>query len=91
MGSKAVIDSASGAERYFTHGRKAVPEGVEAIVNYKGPVGDIIAALASGLQVAFGYVGAHDSDEFHKNAHFIHITHASIAEGKPHSLVSFEY
>ncbi len=91
MGSKSVIDSASGNERYFTHGRKAVPEGVEAIVNYKGPVADIVATLASGVQVAFGYVGAHNLGEFQKNAQFIDITHASIAEGKPHSLVSFEY
>ncbi len=91
MGSKAVIDSASGKERYFTHGRKAVPEGVEAIVHYKGSVGDIVATIASGLQVAFGYVGARTISEFQKNAQFIHITHASIAEGKPHSLVSFEY
>jgi IMP dehydrogenase len=88
MGSKSVIDGASGAERYFTHGRKAVPEGVEAIVNYKGPVAEIIATLASGLQVAFGYVGARDLPEFRTNAHFIRITHASIAEGKPHSLIS---
>jgi len=91
MGSKAVIESASGAERYFTHGRKAVPEGVEAIVNYKGPVGDIVSTLSSGLQVAFGYVGARTVGEFHKRAHFTHITYASIAEGKPHSLVAFEY
>jgi IMP dehydrogenase len=91
MGSKAVIEGASGAERYFTHGRKAVPEGVEAIVDYKGPVADIVATLSSGLQVAFGYVGAHDMKEFRKNAQFIRITHASIAEGKPHSLVAFEH
>ncbi len=91
MGSKSVIEGASGAERYFTHGRKAVPEGVEAIVNYKGPVSEIIATLASGLQVAFGYVGAHDLAEFRKNAQFIRITHASIAEGKPHSLVDFQH
>ena len=90
MGSKSVIEGASGAERYFTHGRKAVPEGVEAIVDYKGPVADIVAGLASGLQVTFGYVGARDSAEFRKNAHFIRITHASIAEGKPHSLVSIQ-
>ena len=32
MGSKSVIESAAGKERYFTHGRKAVPEGVEALV-----------------------------------------------------------
>ena len=91
MGSRSVIEGASGAERYFTHGRKAVPEGVEAIVHYKGPVSEIVATLASGLQVAFGYVGAKTMTEFRKNAHFIRITHASIAEGKPHSLAHIEH
>lgn len=90
MGSAAVIKSASGAERYFTHGRKAVPEGVEAIVPYKGPVADIVATLASGLQVAFGYAGARDLAEFQKKAQFIRITHASIAEGRPHSLAEIQ-
>src|SRR3989338_8091298 len=86
MGSEAVIKSASGAERYFTHGRKAVPEGVEALVPYKGPVGEIIATLASGVQVGMGYVGARTISEFEKKAQFIRITHAAIIEGKPHSL-----
>jgi len=90
MGSAAVIKSASGAERYFTHGRKAVPEGVEAIVPYKGPVADVVATLASGLQVAFGYAGARDLPDFQKKAQFIRITHASIAEGKPHSLAEIQ-
>ncbi|MDP3646353.1 MAG: IMP dehydrogenase [bacterium] len=86
MGSAAVIKSASGRERYFTHGRKAVPEGVEALVPYKGPLADVVATLASGVQVGMGYVGARTIREMQKKAQFIHITHASIAEGKPHSL-----
>lgn len=86
MGSVSVIKSASGSERYFTHGRKAVAEGVEALVPYKGPVSEVIATLASGLQVGMGYAGAKTISEFHKKAEFIRITHASIAEGKPHSL-----
>jgi IMP dehydrogenase len=86
MGSEAVIKSASGSERYFTHGRKAVPEGVEAMVLYKGPVAEIVATLASGVQVGMGYVGAKTIPEFEKKAQFIRITHAAIAEGKPHSL-----
>jgi IMP dehydrogenase len=90
MGSKSVIDSAAGKERYFTHGRKAVPEGVEALVPYKGPVAEIIASMASGIQVGMGYAGAKTIPEFHKKAQFIRITHASIAEGKPHSLSSIE-
>ena len=86
MGSKSVIQSAAGRERYFTHGRKAVPEGVEALVPYKGPVAEIVADISSGLQVGMGYVGARSLSEFHKKAKFIRITNASIAEGKPHSL-----
>lgn len=88
MGSEAVIKSASGSERYFTHGRKAVPEGVEAFVPYKGPVSEIVASLASGVQVGMGYVGAKTITEFEKKAQFIRITHAAIAEGKPHSLAT---
>lgn len=86
MGSQSVIKSASGSERYFTHGRKAVPEGVEALVPCKGPLREIVASLASGLQVGMGYVGARNFAEFQKKVTFIRITHASIAEGKPHSL-----
>jgi len=88
MGSKSVIEGAAGNERYFTHGRKAVPEGVEAIVSYKGPVDDVVATLASGIQVGMGYVGARTLKEFPKKAKFIRISGASIAEGKPHSLDS---
>ncbi len=88
MGSEAVIKSASGKERYFTHGRKAVPEGVEAIVEYKGPVAEVVASLMSGVQVGMGYVGAKTIPEFEKKAQFIRITHAAIAEGKPHSLAA---
>ena len=86
MGSKSVIESAAGKERYFTHGRKAVPEGVEALVPYKGPVADIVATLTSGVQVGMGYAGARTLKEFHNKARFIRITSASIVEGKPHSL-----
>ena len=86
MGSEAVIKSAAGAERYFTHGRKAVPEGVEALVPCRGPVADVVATLASGIQVGMGYVGARNLPEFHRKAEFVRVTSASIVEGKPHSL-----
>lgn len=90
MGSRAVIESASGSERYLTNGRKAVPEGVEALVPCKGPVSEIVASLASGVQVGMGYVGARTITEFQKKAEFIRITHMSMLESRPHSLASFE-
>lgn len=86
MGSKSVIESAAGKERYFTHGRKAVPEGVEALVPYRGPLAEVVATLVSGVQVGMGYVGARDLKEFPKRTKFVRITAAAIAEGKAHSL-----
>jgi IMP dehydrogenase len=86
MGSRAVIESISGSERYLTKGRKAVPEGVEALVPYKGSVVAIVAELVSGVQVGMGYVGARSIPELQKKAQFIRISHASLSESKPHSL-----
>jgi len=86
MGSRAVIESISGSERYLTKGRKPVAEGVEALVRYKGPVADIVAELTSGVQVGMGYLGAKTIAELQKKAEFIQITQASLTEGKPHSL-----
>ncbi len=86
MGSKAVIESSSGKERYLTQGRKAVPEGVEALVPCKGPVADVVATLASGIQVGMGYLGAKTIADMQKKAQFVRITHASATEGRPHSL-----
>ena len=89
MGSRTVIESRSGAERYFTKGRVAVPEGVEGLVPYHGPVADVCAELASGVQVAMGYVGARTICDLQKRARFVRISSASVRENGPHSLVTF--
>src|SRR3989344_2655571 len=83
MGSEAVIKSAAGAERYFTHGRKAVPEGVEALVPCRGPVADVAAGLASGVQVGMGYVGARIPPNFGRRADFARPPSPFISEGTP--------
>lgn len=87
MGSLSVLNENNSSDRYLVEGRKAVPEGVEGLVPYKGPVGDIIASLMSGVQVAMGYVGADNISEFQKRAQFVRITPASMQESKPHTLV----
>ncbi len=89
MGSRAVIASYSGGERYLTKGRFAVPEGVEGLVPYRGPLSGVVAELASGVQVSMGYVGARTLAEFRKRARFVRVTHASILENRPHSLLSY--
>lgn len=88
MGSREVMEGGRVADRYFTKGRKAVPEGVDGYVAYRGSVADVIAELTSGVQVAFGYVGARTLTEFHERARFVRVTPATHGENGPHSLVA---
>lgn len=86
MGSRAVIESTSGQGRYLTKGRKAVAEGVEALVPLRGSLEELVGELSSGIQVAMGYVGARTILEFQKKARFIRVSGATLTENGPHSL-----
>lgn len=63
-----------------------VPEGVEGIVSYCGPLQKLHQELISGLRVGMGYCGAHNIKDLHKNTEFIRITQASLRESYPHDL-----
>lgn len=88
MGSKAVLNSRKSkvGDRYLGKEDEAVAEGVQALVEYKGSVLDIIKQLKGGLQVAMGYVGAKTIKEMHKKAKFVFITKAGVRESQPHNL-----
>jgi IMP dehydrogenase len=63
-----------------------VPEGVEAMVEYKGSVVDIIRQLAGGLRSGLSYCGASTIPEMQKNAVFIRMTTAGYMESMPHDV-----
>ena len=63
-----------------------VPEGVEAMVSYKGSVVDIIRQLVGGLRSGLSYCGAKTIAEMQKNAKFIKITSAGYTESLPHDV-----
>ena len=63
-----------------------VPEGVEAMVPYKGSVVEIIRQLVGGLRSGLSYCGAKTILEMHKNAEFIKITSAGYMESQPHDV-----
>lgn len=88
MGSQSVLDEKNSSDRYLVEGRKAVPEGVEGLVPYKGLVKDAVASLVSGIQVSMGYVGAKNIVEFQQKSKFIRISAASMQESRPHTLTS---
>ncbi|MGC9953580.1 MAG: IMP dehydrogenase [Rhizomicrobium sp.] len=90
MGSLGAMARGS-ADRYFqaevTDTLKLVPEGVEGQVPYKGPVSGVIHQIVGGLRAAMGYTGCKTIAEFHKNAKFVRITAAGMAESHVHGVV----
>lgn len=62
------------------------PEGVEALVPYRGMVTEVLRGLIGGLRSGFSYCGAKNINEMWKKAKFVRITNAGMREGKPHDL-----
>jgi IMP dehydrogenase len=65
---------------------KVVPEGVEAVVPYRGEVSEIIYQLVGGLRSGLSYGGAHTIEELQRNAEFIEITAAGVRESRSHDV-----
>jgi IMP dehydrogenase len=63
-----------------------VPEGVEAMVPYKGSVVEIIRQMAGGLRSGLSYCGAKTISEMQNNAEFIRITSAGYIESQSHDV-----
>ncbi|MBI2611905.1 IMP dehydrogenase [Candidatus Gottesmanbacteria bacterium] len=63
-----------------------VPEGVEALVPYKGSVKDVIFQLVGALRSGMSYCNAKTIPELWKNAQFVRITEAGFRESKSHNV-----
>ena len=86
MGSLGAMETGS-ADRYFQEdAKKLVPEGIEGMVPYKGPVGDVLYQMLGGLRSAMGYCGAESVAALQERAQFVTITQASLIEGHPHDV-----
>jgi IMP dehydrogenase len=49
-------------------------EGVEILVDYKGPAEEVIKSLLKGIRSGISYCGAHDIKEMQQNAEFIEMS-----------------
>jgi IMP dehydrogenase len=65
---------------------KVVPEGVEAVVPYRGRAADVLHQLVGGLRSGLSYAGATTIGELQANAEFLRITPAGIRESGPHDV-----
>lgn len=90
MGSMGAM-LAGGRERYgqanVKDEAKYVPEGIEGLVLYKGPVSREIYQLIGGLKSSMGYQGTKTIPELQKKAKFIKVTKASQRESHPHDVL----
>ncbi len=89
MGSIGAMKQGS-ADRYFQTDRtekKYVPEGIEGMVPFKGPLIDYLNQLLGGLRQGMGYVGSPTVPELHARARFVRITSAGLKESHAHDVM----
>ena len=65
---------------------KVIPEGVEAVVPYRGNVREVLYQLVGGLRSGLSYGGAHTIRELQETAEFIEITSAGVRESGSHDV-----
>ena len=65
---------------------EVVPEGVEAIVPYRGALADILYQLVGGLRSGLSYAGARSIEELWEAAEFVRITPSGVEESRAHGV-----
>jgi IMP dehydrogenase len=79
---KAQDESAESQEEWD----KVVPEGVEAVVPYRGHVHELLYQLVGGLRSGLSYGGARTIAELQQHAEFVEITAAGARESGSHDV-----
>jgi IMP dehydrogenase len=67
-----------------------VPEGVEAVVPFRGSVAEVLYQQVGGLRSGMSYLNARCLAELRQNARFVRMTDAGRAESQPHGLTYVE-
>ncbi|WP_375579767.1 IMP dehydrogenase [Marivirga tractuosa] len=88
MGSIEAMNMGS-KDRYFQDAeddiKKLVPEGITGRVPFKGLVSEVLHQMIGGLKAGMGYCGAGNLEQL-KEAKFVKITAAGVAESHPHDV-----
>jgi IMP dehydrogenase len=91
MGSLEAMQKNKGSRERYGHeevdsANKLVPQGIESLVPYRGPVGEVLHQYSGGLRFALGYCGARTLRELRERARFVRISYASLEEAHPHDV-----
>ncbi|MEL7472691.1 MAG: IMP dehydrogenase [Planctomycetota bacterium] len=94
MGSEGAMNAGSAdrysqADKYDDAGKpqaKFVPEGVEGLVPYRGPLAEFTYQMVGGLRATMGYCGCPTLADLHEHARFTRVTGATLIENHPHDI-----
>jgi IMP dehydrogenase len=90
MGSIGAMREGS-KDRYFQeyegNAGKLVPEGIEGMVPYKGPLSAMVQQLVGGLRAGMGYCGTANIKELQQKARFVRISSAGLKESHVHDVI----
>ncbi|HNX50168.1 MAG TPA: IMP dehydrogenase [Thermoanaerobaculaceae bacterium] len=90
MGSLGAMKFGEGSrERYFQDEEelaKLVPEGIEGMVPYKGPLAVQLTQLVGGLRAGMGLAGCATIADLQTKARFVRITSAGLKESHAHDV-----
>jgi len=92
MGSIGAMREGS-RDRYFqefdghTDTGKLVPEGIEGMVPYKGPLSAMVQQLVGGLRAGMGYCGTASIKELQARSRFVRISSAGLKESHVHDVI----
>ncbi len=90
MGSIGAMKEGS-RDRYFQeyegNSSKLVPEGIEGMVPYKGPLSAMVQQLVGGIRAGMGYCGTATLKELQTRARFVRISSAGLKESHVHDVI----
>lgn len=89
MGSLGAMSRGSGdryAQEHIDRLDKLVPEGIEGMVPFKGPLSTSIYQMLGGLRSGMGYLGCNNIPELHERAKFVRITSQGLRESHVHDV-----
>ncbi|MDO5463194.1 MAG: IMP dehydrogenase [bacterium] len=90
MGSLAALKNGKGSRaRYFQDNEgedDLVPQGIEGMVPYSGPVARIMTQFSGGLKSTLGYCGTRTIAELQERGQFYRVTANGVREAHPHDV-----
>jgi IMP dehydrogenase len=89
MGSIGAMKEGS-RDRYFQEfegNSKLVPEGIEGMVPYKGPLSAMVQQLVGGIRAGMGYCGTGTLKDLHAKSRFVRISSAGLKESHVHDVI----